>query len=80
VFLADKEGNSPLRGGPEIASSFNWHDHLFGAYYSLAALSLLEGRFDNANTHVELAKSHAVNSAYNLGGATGLQAISTVSS
>jgi tetratricopeptide (TPR) repeat protein len=50
-----------------IASPFNWHDHLFWVHYSLAGLFRDEGRFDDAQAHVEHAKSHTVNSAYNLG-------------
>ena len=53
-----------------IASSFNWHDELFCVHYKLAGLFLNEGRLDDAQTHVELAKSHATNSAYYLGYAT----------
>ena len=37
-------------------------------------LFLDEGRFDNAHAHAERAKLHAVNSPYNLGKATMLQA------
>jgi len=33
-----------------------------------------EGRFGDAQTHLEQAKSHAVNNAYHLGRATELQA------
>ena len=50
-----------------IASPFNWHDCLFWEHYKLAELFREEGRFDNAQTHVEHAKLHAANSAYNLG-------------
>jgi tetratricopeptide (TPR) repeat protein len=57
------------------ASTFNWHHHLFWAHYNLAALFLDEGRFDDAHAHIERAKSHTVNSAYNLGCAMELQAM-----
>jgi len=57
-----------------IASSFNWHNDLFWAHYRLAVLFRGEGRLDDAQTHVEHAKSHAANSAYNLGYATEEQA------
>jgi tetratricopeptide (TPR) repeat protein len=50
-----------------IASPFGWHDHLFWAHYKLAGLSRIEGRLDGAQAHVELAKSHTVDSTYNLG-------------
>jgi len=57
-----------------IASSFNWHHELFWINYALAWLFYSEGRFDDANTHIEHAKSHTVNSAYNLGRAMETQA------
>ena len=57
----------------EIASSFNWHNHLFWIHYYLARLSISEGRLDDATIHLERAKSHTANSAYNLGRAMGLQ-------
>lgn len=43
-------------------------------HYKLAALFRDEGRLDDACDHLKRAKSHAVNSAYNLGCATELQA------
>jgi len=58
----------------EIASPFNRHDILFWVHYELAILFRNEGRFDDAQAHVEHAKSHAVDSAYNLGRAMELQA------
>jgi len=57
-----------------IASSFNWHDHLFWIHCSLAELFLDEDRFNDAHAHVEQAKSHAVNDTYKLGRAMQLQA------
>jgi len=57
-----------------IASSFNWDAELFWVHYELLKLFRREGRFDDAQTHVEHAKSHAVNSAYNLGYVTEQQA------
>lgn len=33
----------------EIATSIDCHTHVFGINYSLAQLSILEGRFDKAN-------------------------------
>jgi len=53
-----------------IASSFNWHNELFWAHYKLAELFHNEGRFDDAQAHVEHAKSYTANSAYNLSYAT----------
>ena len=51
-----------------IASSFDWHHDLFRIYYSLAGLFLGGSRFDDANTHIERAKSHMANSVYPLVG------------
>ena len=56
------------------ASSSNWHGSLFWIYYNLAELFLDDSRFDEAHARIELAKSHMVNSAYNLGRATELGA------
>ena len=57
-----------------IASSFNWHNSLFWVHYDLARLFLNQGRFDDANAQLERAKPHTINSVYNLGYATELQA------
>jgi len=57
----------------EIASSHNWDDALFWAYYSLAILFFTEGRLVDANAHIERAKSHVVNNAYHLALAMELQ-------
>ena len=56
-----------------IASSFDWHHGLFWIYYSLAGLFLDRGGFDDANIHIECAKSHTANRAYRLGRAMELQ-------
>ena len=58
-----------------IASTFNWHDELSSVHRSLAWLFFGEARLDDAQVHVERAKSHAVNDTYNLGRAMGLQAM-----
>ena len=58
----------------EIATSFNWNDRLFWAHYRLAGLFRDEGRFDDAQAHLERAKSHAVDDPYNLGCAMEAQA------
>ena len=58
-----------------IASSFNWHESLFWFNYDLARLFLEDGRFDDAQAHIERSKSHATNNAYFLGCATELQAV-----
>ena len=57
-----------------IASSFNWRKDLFWNHYSLAELFFGEGRFDDAHSHAERAKSHAINDPYHLGRAMELQA------
>ena len=57
-----------------IASSSNWLDHLFWNNYNLAQLFFSEKRFYDAHTHVERAKSHAINDSYRLGRAMELQA------
>jgi len=57
-----------------IASTFDRHNTLFWLKYDLADLLCDEGRFDDAHAHIERAKSHTANSAYNLGRATELQA------
>ena len=51
----------------EIASPFDWHDILFCLHYELAGLLHDEGRFDDANAHIERAKSHTADSVYRLG-------------
>ena len=56
-----------------IASSFNWHDHLFWSHYSLAQLFFHQHRFSDAHTHIKHAKSYTVNNAHNLGHAMSIQ-------
>ena len=58
-----------------IAVHFDWHTQLFWTHYALAWLFGDQGRFEDANAHIECAKSHTIDSAYNLGGATKIQAI-----
>jgi tetratricopeptide (TPR) repeat protein len=50
-----------------IASPFNWQGQLFWIHYDMAALFFYEGEFDDANAHIEQAKSHVAHHAYNLG-------------
>ena len=57
-----------------IASPFDWHDQLFWNHWALARLFRDESRFVEANTHIEEAKSHAADNAYNLGRAMDTQA------
>jgi tetratricopeptide (TPR) repeat protein len=49
-----------------IASPFGWHDHLFWIHYNLAELFLDEGRFDDAQAHIEHAEPHMVDSTLSL--------------
>ena len=57
-----------------IASRFDWHDSLFWIHHSLARLYKDEDEFDNAQSHINQAKTHAVNNAYSLARATDKQA------
>ncbi|KAF9783117.1 hypothetical protein BJ322DRAFT_1110014 [Thelephora terrestris] len=57
-----------------IASRFNWQNLLFWIHYSMAELFSSEGEFGNANTHIQQAKSHAVDNTYLQGRAMELQA------
>jgi tetratricopeptide (TPR) repeat protein len=50
-----------------IASSCNWPDFLLWVHCDLAVLFRGEGRFDDAQAHIERAKSHTADNAYYLG-------------
>ena len=58
----------------EISSHFNWHDALFWTHHDLANLYRNEEEFDEANSHIEQAKSHTADKPYWLGCAVHLQA------
>ena len=58
----------------QIARPLNWHDELFWIHDSLAMLFQDEHEFDDANAHIDQAKSHTVDSPYNLGRAMEFQA------
>ena len=58
-----------------IASTFNWHNELFWIHFGLAHLFLGEDEFDDANPHIEQAKSLGVSDPYSLGRAMELQAL-----
>ena len=58
-----------------IASSFDWHNELFWTHFSLADLFRCEGELDNAQPHIEQAKLHAEDNAYQLGRAMRMQAL-----
>ena len=57
-----------------IASPFNWHDELSRAHLFLARQFRDGDKFEDANTHIERAKSHAANNAHNLGCGMKMQA------
>jgi len=57
-----------------IASSSDWHEQLFWINFSLAHLFCIEENFKDAQTHIERAKSHTVNSPYLFARTTQLQA------
>ena len=59
-----------------IASSFNWCEALFWTHHDAAQLFDDWGELEDANTHIERAKSYAVDCAfqYELGRATRIQA------
>ena len=58
-----------------IASTLNWHYQLFWIHFGLVDLLVGEGELDNANDHIEQAKSYAIDNPYNLSRAMGLQAV-----
>ena len=55
-------------------ASLDWHDQLFWTHFSLAGLFLDASEFSDSQYHIERAKAHAVNDAYNLGRAMDQQA------
>ena len=59
-----------------IASSFNWCEALFWTHHDAAELFDNQGELEDANSHIERAKSYAVDRAfqYELGRATRIQA------
>ena len=57
-----------------IASSLNLDSELFWVHLSLARLFLSDHRLDDTQVHIECAKSHTANNAFNLGCAMELQA------
>ena len=60
-----------------IATPPNWHPVLFWIHYSMADLFSDERKFDDANTHTERAKSHAIDGRlpHELGEARRMQAV-----
>ena len=58
-----------------IASHSNWHEQLAWTHYSFATLFSDQGRFNDAQTHVERAKSYGINHMYILARSIQLQAV-----
>ena len=58
----------------EIAIPFDWQDALFWNHVSLALLFRDDGRFEDAQAHIEHAKPYTVNSSYYLARVMRLQA------
>ena len=58
-----------------IASPFNWHGQQFWIHYELANLFRRADEFDDANTHIERAKSHTIGDSYSLGCLKWMQAL-----
>ena len=50
-----------------LATTSNSHSQLFSNHYDLAELFFDKDKFDNAHTHIERAKSYAINDPYRLG-------------
>jgi len=63
-----------FEGALGIASSFNWDDQQFWCHCDLASLFLKESKFSDAQTHIERAKLHGVESIRYIGQAMALQA------
>ena len=57
-----------------IASSLNWVEQLFWVHSDLAEIFIKQGKFNDAQTHVDHAKSFAANNTYFLARASALQA------
>jgi tetratricopeptide (TPR) repeat protein len=57
-----------------IASPPNWRDQLFWSHYELAELFRDEDEFEDANAHIEQAKSNVVDDTYLLGCVAYMQA------
>ena len=58
----------------EIATTFNWPHFLFGVHSSLANIFLDQDEVDDAQAHIEQAKSRALDNPYNFGRAVLLKA------
>ena len=70
-----KEAITHFKTALRIASAFNWPFQLIWIHYTLAKVSFEKGRFDDAHTHIEYAKSYTSNDIYGSGRVMGLQAL-----
>jgi tetratricopeptide (TPR) repeat protein len=68
------EGVRHFKEALRIASPFSWPNHVIWIHHSLALLYSEEGKFDEAQTHVEQAESHAVGNVYLMGRAVLIRA------
>ena len=50
-----------------IAPPFSWHNHVIWIHHSLALLFFGEGKFDQVESHIKQAESHAAGSVYFMG-------------
>ena len=66
---------SHFKAALEIATPSNWHNTQFWDHYSLAELFCDDGRFEDAQAHIEHAKPYAVDGPYYLAHMMWLQAI-----
>ena len=70
----EEEAIHHLQTAIGIATPFNWRDLLYWTHNDLAGLFRDGGKFEDANLHIEQAKSLAVDSIHFLGGAAYTQA------
>ena len=77
IYLAKGERGKAIHHFEEaigIASPFDWHQQLFWVHYALTELYLGEQNPDDAQSHVQKARSNAVGDAFKLGRTMDLQA------
>ncbi|KAF9787226.1 armadillo-type protein [Thelephora terrestris] len=77
IFYSKGEKGNAIRQfeiALKIASTFNFHNELFWIHHSLASLFLDQDEFNNAQVHIEQAKSHATEDKYLLGRVMEIQA------
>ena len=77
IYLSKGEKEKAIRHletALSIATPFNWQSELFWTQFEMAKLFRDGREFDDANTHVGQAKSHAANNPYFLGHGMEMQA------